>query len=61
VIKLLHRAAKQHGAAVICVTHDTRLEAYADRIIHLDDGRITDDRRTGGVASAVAQPTLVGA
>ena len=28
------RAAKKHGAAVICVTHDPRLEAYADRIIH---------------------------
>jgi putative ABC transport system ATP-binding protein len=27
------------------VTHDVRLESYADRIIHIDDGRITDDRR----------------
>ena len=27
VIKLLQRAAKEHGAAVICVTHDPRLEA----------------------------------
>jgi putative ABC transport system ATP-binding protein len=40
VIKLLQRAAKSHGAAVICVTHDPRLEAYADRVIHVDDGRI---------------------
>jgi putative ABC transport system ATP-binding protein len=40
VIKLLQRAAKEHGAAVICVTHDPRLEAYADRVIHVDDGRI---------------------
>lgn len=45
VIRLLRRAAKQHGAAVICVTHDPRLEAYADRVIHLEDGRILDDRR----------------
>ena len=35
------------GAAVICVTHDPRLEAYADRVIHIEDGRILDDvRRT---------------
>ncbi len=45
VIKLLQRAAKQFGAAVICVTHDPRLEGYADRVIHIEDGRILDDRR----------------
>jgi putative ABC transport system ATP-binding protein len=53
VIKLLQRAAKQHGAAVVCVTHDPRLEGYADRVIHIEDGRILDDRRvTAGVAPA---------
>jgi putative ABC transport system ATP-binding protein len=45
VIRLLRRAATEHGAAVICVTHDPRLEAYADRIIHIEDGRILDDVR----------------
>ncbi|HEY5412832.1 MAG TPA: ABC transporter ATP-binding protein [Caulobacteraceae bacterium] len=42
VMKLLHRAAKEHGAAVICVTHDVRLEIYADRVIHLEDGQILE-------------------
>ena len=47
VVRLLQRAAKEHGAAVICVTHDPRLEAYADRVIHIEDGKILDDvRRT---------------
>jgi putative ABC transport system ATP-binding protein len=46
VIQLLQDAAKQRGAAVICVTHDHRLEAYADRVIHLADGNITSDHRT---------------
>ena len=45
VIRLLRRAATEHGAAVICVTHDPRLEAWADRIIHIEDGRIIDDTR----------------
>ena len=45
VTGLLQRAAKQHGAAVICVTHDHRLEAYADRVISIDDGVITGDVR----------------
>ena len=42
VMKLLHRAAKEHGAAVVCVTHDVRLEIYADRVIHLEDGQILE-------------------
>ncbi|WEK58221.1 MAG: ABC transporter ATP-binding protein [Candidatus Brevundimonas phytovorans] len=45
VIKLLRRAATEHGAAVICVTHDPRLEAWADRVIHIEDGVIIDDQR----------------
>jgi putative ABC transport system ATP-binding protein len=47
VIRLLRRAAVEHGAAVICVTHDPRLEAYADRVIKMEDGRIlSDEKRT---------------
>jgi len=53
VIKLLQRAAKQYGAAVICVTHDPRLEVYADRIVHLEDGCVLEDRR--GPAAAHSQ------
>jgi putative ABC transport system ATP-binding protein len=45
VIRLLRRAASEHGAAVICVTHDPRLEAWADRVIKIEDGVIIDDQR----------------
>jgi putative ABC transport system ATP-binding protein len=45
VIRLLRRAATEHGAGVIVVTHDHRLESFADRIIHIDDGRIASDTR----------------
>ena len=62
VIRLLRRAAKQHGAAVVCVTHDPRLEAYADRVIHIEDGRILDDRRRDADAQVdAAVRTPVGA
>ena len=44
VIKLLHKAARERGAAIVVVTHDPRLEAHADRIIHMEDGKILDDR-----------------
>ena len=53
VIRLLRRAATEHGAAVICVTHDPRLEAWADRVIHIEDGRILDDQRRTPDANAV--------
>jgi len=61
VIRMLQRAAKAHGAAVICVTHDPRLEAYADRIIHIEDGRILDDVRPIRAPEPGAAPELAGA
>jgi putative ABC transport system ATP-binding protein len=41
VMELLRRSAKEHGATVLCVTHDLRLAQFADRIITIEDGRIT--------------------
>ncbi len=65
VIKLLQRAAKSFGAAVVCVTHDPRLESYADRIIHIEDGRILDDRRVVEISQSPdhshLQPAYAGA
>ena len=54
VIRLLQRAAKEQGAAVICVTHDTRLEAYADSVVHLEDGQVLENTPT--VPGAVHAP-----
>jgi len=45
VIRLLRRAASEYGAAVICVTHDPRLEEWADRVIKIEDGVIISDER----------------
>jgi len=50
VIRLLHEAARTRGAAVVVVTHDSRLEAHADRIIHMEDGRILEDGRPPSAA-----------
>ena len=43
IIRLLHEAARERGAAIVVVTHDSRLAAHADRIIHMEDGKILDD------------------
>jgi putative ABC transport system ATP-binding protein len=41
VIELLQRLAHQHGRAVVMVTHDPRVLSYGDRILHLEDGRLS--------------------
>jgi len=45
VMDLLREIAVQPGRAVMVVTHDARTYRYADRIICLEDGRITSDGR----------------
>lgn len=42
VVELLQRLAKEQGATVLMVTHDNRILDLADRIIHMEDGRILD-------------------
>ncbi len=45
IIALLHQVASEWRHAVVMVTHDPRLAAYADRIIFLKDGTIVDETR----------------
>ena len=45
VIDTLHRIARTHGATVLCVSHDQRLIAHADRVLAMEDGKILSDRR----------------
>ena len=42
IANLLRLVSKEYGRAVIMVTHDPRIAAYADRIIFLKDGSIVD-------------------
>ena len=42
IARLLRKACKEWNRTVIMVTHDPRIAAYADRIIFLKDGRITE-------------------
>jgi putative ABC transport system ATP-binding protein len=55
VIKLLHQAAKEEGAAIIVVTHDSRLEPHADRIIHMEDGKILSDHMVTPASAILAK------
>ncbi|QFP76570.1 ABC transporter ATP-binding protein [Deinococcus sp. AJ005] len=43
VAALLVALAREEGAGVLLVTHDERLAGYADRALHLLDGRFTEE------------------
>jgi putative ABC transport system ATP-binding protein len=42
VIELMRLAAHDRGTTVLVVSHDQRIVPYADRVFHLDDGRLTE-------------------
>jgi putative ABC transport system ATP-binding protein len=41
VMKLLTDLVRQRGTTLVLVTHDERIFSYADRILRLEDGRLT--------------------
>jgi putative ABC transport system ATP-binding protein len=40
---ILSTIAKEGGRAVLLVTHDARLFEFADRIVHIEDGALTQE------------------
>jgi putative ABC transport system ATP-binding protein len=45
VTEVLHNLAKKRGHTVITVTHDNRIYHFADRIVHIEDGLIIDEKK----------------
>jgi len=41
VVDLMQNLARKQGVTVLLVTHDNRILDIADRIVHLEDGRLT--------------------
>ncbi|MBC7825921.1 MAG: DevA family ABC transporter ATP-binding protein [Candidatus Parcubacteria bacterium] len=41
VVEIMHDLAKKQGSAIVLVTHDNRILDLADRIIHMEDGRLS--------------------
>ena len=54
ILQLFRRIADQEGTTVLIATHDLAVDAFADEVYHLKDGRIVD-RQAGG-ASGIPRP-----
>jgi len=56
IMDLLQELAREQSRAVVVVTHDNRIFDYADRIVHIEDGRILDaaTRRHGDAGKEIA-------
>jgi putative ABC transport system ATP-binding protein len=56
IADLLKQVAKTWGRAVLMVTHDPRIAAYADRIVFLKDGKIVNETRPGNGDDGAGEP-----
>jgi putative ABC transport system ATP-binding protein len=59
IAALLRQVADEWGRAVVMVTHDPRIAAYADRIVFLKDGAIVDETRLDPGGQNVGNAGLV--
>lgn len=46
VVALMQQLAKQQGCSVLIVTHDNRILDVADRLIHMEDGRLSSTAKS---------------
>ncbi|MBP0000661.1 MAG: ATP-binding cassette domain-containing protein [Cyanobacteria bacterium SID2] len=47
VVELMQHLAREFGSAILIVTHDDRIIDIADRVLSLEDGRLTRDEKNG--------------
>jgi putative ABC transport system ATP-binding protein len=47
VMEMMRDLARKHGRGVVVVTHDSRVTEFADRIVHMEDGRIVEEEASG--------------
>ncbi|MDR3464498.1 MAG: ABC transporter ATP-binding protein [Xanthobacteraceae bacterium] len=45
IMKILAGISREQGRGVLIVTHDPRLLPFADRIVHIEDGRLVGEER----------------
>jgi ABC-type sulfate/molybdate transport systems ATPase subunit len=59
-MRLIKRMSHERGVTLVIVTHDDRILPFADRILRLEDGRITREEKARGPASPLITELLSG-
>ncbi|MGR3276155.1 DevA family ABC transporter ATP-binding protein [Acaryochloris marina NIES-2412] len=52
VVTLMQTLAKEQGCTILLVTHDNRILDVADRIVHMEDGRLENNTLTSEAKAA---------
>ncbi|MEQ9551485.1 MAG: ATP-binding cassette domain-containing protein [Coleofasciculus sp. G3-WIS-01] len=50
VVDIMHDLAKQQGCTILLVTHDNRILDIADRIIYMEDGRLSKQPKSVAIS-----------
>jgi putative ABC transport system ATP-binding protein len=50
VVNLMQTLAKEQGCTILLVTHDNRILDIADRIVHMEDGKLKNDEKLVAVS-----------
>jgi len=58
VMRLVHDACKNAGMTAVVVTHDAQLASWADRVVFLRDGRVTDQTGPAPGPESLLTPEL---
>ncbi len=53
VYALLAELAREDGVTALIVSHDPRSAEMADRVVHIRDGRVSEERRSDGTAVVI--------
>ncbi len=51
VVEIMQNLAREQGCTILIVTHDNRILDVADRIVQMEDGRLSEPKILTGVAS----------
>lgn len=51
VVNIMQQLAREQGSTILLVTHDDRILDIADRIVHLEDGKLVNNSKTKQVVS----------
>ncbi|MDY7012719.1 MAG: DevA family ABC transporter ATP-binding protein [Cyanobacteriota bacterium] len=50
VVDIMHNLAKEQGCTILLVTHDNRILDIADRIVYMEDGRLSKQPEPAAIA-----------